>query len=55
MAGETAVPFLRERLRGVAMPPVDEARLDKLVRDLSSPVYAVRNRAFAGRLVRAAC
>ncbi len=46
-AGETAVPFLRERLRGVAMPPVDEAKLDRLVRDLNAPTYAVRNRAFA--------
>jgi hypothetical protein len=49
-AGETAVPFLREQLRGVAMPPVDGARLDQHVRDLSSPVYAVRNRAFAALL-----
>jgi hypothetical protein len=46
-AGETALPFLGERLRSVAMPAVDDARLDKQVRDLSSPVYSVRSRAFA--------
>jgi WD40 repeat protein len=44
---ENAVPFLRERVRRVAIPDHDPARVAKLVSDLDAPAYAVRQKAFA--------
>ncbi len=46
-AGDRAVPFLKLRLRAVAVPPVDYQRIDKLVKDLDSPRFVVRDRASA--------
>jgi hypothetical protein len=47
MGGDRAVPFLKERLRAVAVPPVDYERIDQLVKDLDAPRFAVRERATA--------
>jgi hypothetical protein len=44
---ENAVPFLRERVRGVAIPEHDPKRLAKLVTDLDASAYTVRQKAFA--------
>jgi hypothetical protein len=46
-AGDRAVPFLRERLRRVAVPKVDAERVAVLLRDLDARTYAVRQKAFA--------
>ena len=46
-AGENGVPFLKERLRRVAMPQVDTAHVEQLVRNLDARSYTVRNRAYA--------
>ncbi len=46
-AGDGAVPFLRERLRRVAVPKVDPERVAKLVRDLDARSYGLRRQASA--------
>ncbi len=45
-ATENAVPFLRERVRRVAIPDFDAKRLEKLVDDLDARTYALRQKAF---------
>jgi WD40 repeat protein len=57
-AGDNAVPFLKEQVRKVAIPPIDEQRVVQLIKDLDSRIYAVRARAFVdlgkyGELVEA--
>jgi RNA polymerase sigma factor (sigma-70 family) len=44
-AGDNAVPFLRERIRSVAVPAVDVPALEKLVADLDSAKFTIRDRA----------
>lgn len=44
-AGDTAVPFLRERIRPVAVPPGDDKQIEKLVADLDAGRFVTRERA----------
>src|SRR5262249_42499949 len=44
-AGNHAVPFLEERLRRVAVPRVENARIEQLVRDLDARTFQVRQKA----------
>jgi hypothetical protein len=44
-AGDNAIPFLREKIRPIAVPAVDRAKLDKSVADLGSEKYPTRERA----------
>jgi hypothetical protein len=44
-AGNQAVPYLRERLRRVAVPKVEDGRIERLLRDLDARTFAVRQKA----------
>jgi WD40 repeat protein len=44
-AGDGAVPFLREQMRALAVPPVDRKRLDRWLADLDSDSFEARERA----------
>ena len=43
--GHLGVLFLKQQLRTVAVPPVDHRRIDKLLAELDSPRFQVRDRA----------
>jgi WD40 repeat protein len=44
-AGDSTVPFLREKIRPIAVPAVDLTQIERWVADLDSPKYPVRERA----------
>jgi hypothetical protein len=44
-AGDNVVPFLRQRIRSVAVPPVDMKAIDKAITDLDSAKFMTRERA----------
>jgi hypothetical protein len=44
-AGDNALPFLRQRIRSVAVPAVDVKALEKLVADLDSAKFTTREKA----------
>jgi hypothetical protein len=43
--GDNAVAFLKEQIRPISEPPVDAKRVEKLIAELDSPKYAVRDKA----------
>jgi len=43
--GNLGVPFLKQQVRTVAVPPVDYRRIDQLLAELDSPRFPVRDRA----------
>ena len=45
--GNLGVPFLKQQVRRVAVPPVDYQRIDQLLAELDSPRFPVRDRAKA--------
>jgi hypothetical protein len=44
-AGDNAIPFLRERIRPIAVPPLDLKHVEKLLADLDSERFVTREKA----------
>jgi len=44
-AGESAIPFVRERIRHIAVPAIDKKLLEKLITDLNSEKFVARDKA----------
>ena len=44
-AGDSAIPFLKERIRPIAVPAIDRKQIEKLVADLDSNRFATREQA----------
>jgi WD40 repeat protein len=44
-AGDNAIPFLKERIRPIAVPPLDRKRVERLLADLDSDHFVTREKA----------
>src|SRR6185436_435225 len=47
-AGAKAIPFLRQQIRAIAVPPADMKAIEKLLADLDSREFVVRENASKG-------